>query len=81
MIEMNKVFLCGNLTRDPELRYLPSGAAVADLGLALNRRTTDRMSERLLISVCIRSCISRLPTAVASTGPAETGIARAFAVH
>ena len=29
MIGLNKVFLMGNLTRDPELRYTPSGTAVA----------------------------------------------------
>ncbi|CAM3479221.1 MULTISPECIES: single-stranded DNA-binding protein [Helicobacter] len=34
----NKVILAGNLTRDVELRYLPSGAALAKLGLAVNRR-------------------------------------------
>lgn len=38
MASLNKVFLIGNLTRDPEVRYLPSGAAVADLRLAANRR-------------------------------------------
>lgn len=34
----NKVMLMGNLTRDPELRHLPSGMAVANIGLAVNRR-------------------------------------------
>ena len=34
----NKVILVGNLTRDVELRYLPSGSALAKLGLAVNRR-------------------------------------------
>lgn len=34
----NKVILIGNLTRDVEMRYLPSGAALAKLGLATNRR-------------------------------------------
>ena len=34
----NKVILVGNLTRDVELRYLPSGAALARLNLATNRR-------------------------------------------
>ncbi|MCL5291813.1 MAG: single-stranded DNA-binding protein [Actinobacteria bacterium] len=38
MASLNRVFLMGNLTRDPELRYTPSGAAVANLGLAVNRR-------------------------------------------
>ncbi|MCL5269017.1 MAG: single-stranded DNA-binding protein [bacterium] len=42
MLELNKVLLVGNLTRDPEVRYLPSGQAVADLGVALNRRWFDR---------------------------------------
>ncbi len=35
-VSLNRVFLAGNLTRDPELRYTPSGMAVADLGLAIN---------------------------------------------
>ncbi|MBI4160088.1 single-stranded DNA-binding protein [Candidatus Wolfebacteria bacterium] len=36
-MNLNKVFLIGNLTRDPELRTLPSGAAVASFGIATNR--------------------------------------------
>lgn len=38
---LNKVFLIGNLTRDPELRYTPNNTAVADLGLAVNRVYQD----------------------------------------
>ena len=38
MANYNKVILIGNLTRDPELRYLPSQTPVAELGLAVNRR-------------------------------------------
>jgi len=38
MASLNKVFLIGNLTRDPEKRYTPSGMAVADVGIAVNRR-------------------------------------------
>lgn len=34
---LNKVTLIGNLTREPELRYTPSGAAVCTIGLATNR--------------------------------------------
>lgn len=34
----NKIILVGNLTRDVELRYLPSGSAVAKIGIATNRR-------------------------------------------
>ena len=38
MANLNKVFLIGNLTRDPELRYTPSGTAVVEFGMAMNRR-------------------------------------------
>jgi single-strand DNA-binding protein len=40
----NKVILAGNLTRDPELRYTPSGTAIAKFGLALNRKWKDSQS-------------------------------------
>ena len=36
MSSLNKVFLMGNLTRDPDLRYTPKGTAVSDLGMAIN---------------------------------------------
>ena len=38
MASYNRVILVGNLTRDPELRYIPSGTAVAEIGLAINNR-------------------------------------------
>ncbi len=38
MAGFNKVILMGNLTRNPELRYTPSGAPVASFGLAVSRR-------------------------------------------
>jgi single-strand DNA-binding protein len=38
MANFNKVILLGNLTRDPQLRYLPSNTAVCDFGLAVNRK-------------------------------------------
>lgn len=38
MASLNKVFLIGNLTKDPEIRYTPSGKAVGDLRMAINRR-------------------------------------------
>jgi single-strand DNA-binding protein len=44
MANLNIVILAGNLTRDPELRYTPSGMAVAQLGLAVNRRFKDQKS-------------------------------------
>jgi single-strand DNA-binding protein len=38
MANGNTVELIGNVTRDPELRFTPNGAAVANFGLAVNRR-------------------------------------------
>ena len=38
MASFNRVILIGNLTRDPELRYIPSGTAVCEVGLAVNDR-------------------------------------------
>ena len=38
MLGFNKVILIGNLTRDPELRYTPSGTPVVNFPLAVNRR-------------------------------------------
>jgi single-strand DNA-binding protein len=43
---LNKVQLIGNLTRDPELRYTPSGAAVCTIGLATNRTWTTEAGEK-----------------------------------
>jgi len=39
---LNKVFLIGRLTRDPELRYTSSGQAVTTFGLAVNREYTTK---------------------------------------
>ena len=38
MATLNRVYLLGNLTRDPELRYTPAGTAVTSFGFAVNRR-------------------------------------------
>ncbi len=38
MASVNKVILIGNLTRDPEIKYTPKGMAVAEVGLAVNRK-------------------------------------------
>ena len=46
MSSFNKVLLMGNLTRDPQLSYLPSQTAVVDFGLAVNRRWTGRDGEK-----------------------------------
>lgn len=46
MANLNKVFLMGNLTRDPELRYIPSGTAVASFTVASNRVYTSSAGEK-----------------------------------
>ncbi len=46
MASLNKVMLIGNLTRDPEVRYTPKGTAVAELGIAVNRRYTAENGEK-----------------------------------
>ena len=45
MPSFNKVFLMGNVTRDPELRMTPKGSAVATLGLAVNRTWKDESGQ------------------------------------
>lgn len=42
---LNKVLLMGRLTRDPESRFTPSGAAVLNFGIAVNRRFRDQSGE------------------------------------
>lgn len=44
---MNKVFLIGNLTKDPELEETSGGVAYAKLSIAVNRRYTNQDGERL----------------------------------
>lgn len=46
MADLNRVFLMGNLTRDPELRYTPSGMAVCNLGIAVNREFFDKQKQK-----------------------------------
>jgi len=46
MASLNRVILIGNLTRDPELRFTPSGKPVARLGIAVNRRWTNTQGEK-----------------------------------
>ncbi|HTX66797.1 MAG TPA: single-stranded DNA-binding protein [Opitutaceae bacterium] len=41
MAYLNKTFLIGNLTRDPELRVTPKGTAICQFGLAVNRQYKD----------------------------------------
>jgi single-strand DNA-binding protein len=45
MASYNRVILVGNLTRDPEIRYIPSGTAVCDIGLAVNEKYKNAKGE------------------------------------
>lgn len=45
-MNLNRVFLIGRLTRDPESKVLPSGRAVTNLGLATSRYYTDKSGEK-----------------------------------
>ena len=44
MANINRVVLVGNLTRDPELKSLPSGMSVCDLGVAVNHRRKNQQT-------------------------------------
>jgi single-strand DNA-binding protein len=50
VVGFNKVILIGNLTKNPEVRYTPSGTPVTSFGLAINRRF--RQAEDLKEEVC-----------------------------
>ncbi len=56
MASYNKVLLMGNLTKDPELRYTPGGAAVANLRMAINRKYRDKNQE-LKEEVCFITAV------------------------
>ena len=56
MANFNKVFLIGNLTKDPELRYTPQGTAVVNLRMAVNRKFRDRNQE-LKEEVCFVTAV------------------------
>lgn len=68
MPSLNKVFLAGNLTRDPELRKTPNGASVTDLLIALNRDfmvNGERQQEVCFVDVVVwgrqaEECVRRL---------------------
>jgi len=57
MANLNRVFLIGNLTRAPELRYTPSGTAVSDLRIAVNRQYStqggDKREETCFLTVVV----------------------------
>ncbi len=45
MAQDNQVMIVGNVTRDPELRYTPSGAALVKFGVAVSRRVRDESGQ------------------------------------
>ncbi len=57
MASLNRVMLIGNLTRDPELRYIPSGSAVTSFTLAMNRvyklQTGEKKEEVSFVRVVV----------------------------
>src|SRR5438034_7037179 len=57
MANYNKVILMGNLTRDPQLKYLPSQMAVVDFGMAINRKFRTAQGEDRE-EVCFVDCSS-----------------------
>src|SRR3954463_7518168 len=60
MANYNKIILVGNLTRDPQLRYLPSQMAVCDFGLAVNHKFKTKSGEdREEVLFIDRSCFGR----------------------
>lgn len=72
---INKVTLIGNLGADPELRYLPSGAAVANFRLAVNEQWTDKQSGEKHESVEWVSCSAFSKTAEIINEHARKGAA------
>ena len=53
MASYNRVILIGNITRDIEVRYIPSGTAVCDIGLAMNRKSKDKPEEVTFVDVTL----------------------------
>ena len=69
MASLNKVLLIGNLTRDPEVRMLPSGRSVCKFGLAMNRNFKDAEGNRREETTFVN---------VESFGPRGEALARFF---
>lgn len=46
---MNNIYLLGNLTRDPEIKYTNEGTAIAEMGLASNKKWTDKSGKDMEI--------------------------------
>jgi single-strand DNA-binding protein len=56
MANYNKIILVGNLTRDPQMSYLPSQTPVVEFGLAVNRNWKDRNSGERREETCFIDC-------------------------
>ncbi len=56
MANFNKVILAGNLTRDPQLSYLPSNTPVCEFGLAVNRKWKSQQTGEMKEEVCFVDC-------------------------
>ncbi len=54
---LNKVMLIGNLTKDPELKYIPNGTAVVNMNLAMNRTWKDKVSGEKKEDVCFAKVV------------------------
>jgi len=55
-MNLNKIMLMGNLTREPQLTFLPSQTPVVEFGLATNRRWTDKATGEHREDVCFIDC-------------------------
>ena len=71
MASFNRVILVGNLTRDPELRYIPSGTAVSDIGLAVNdrvKRNDQWVEETTFVEVTLWARLAEIANEYLSKG-------------
>ena len=56
MANFNKIMMIGNLTKDPQLSYLPSQTPVVEFGLATNRKWTDKATGEQRDDTCFVDC-------------------------
>jgi single-strand DNA-binding protein len=72
MASINRVILYGNLTRDPELKYIPSGTAVCEIGMAMNDRRKgpngDWIEETTFVDVTLWSRSAEIASEYLSKG-------------
>ncbi len=71
MASYNRVILVGNLTRDPELRYIPSGTAVTTIGLAVNdrvKRNDQWVDETTFVDITLWSRTAEIANEYLSKG-------------